>query len=109
MFSSLSLVSSSLFLLIDPVRGNALLIFFVHLAGTDLEFQDLFVRSDDRGVQTAVGVRLWQSNVIFYAARKWRPGFVDHAERGVTFRDRFHNDAHGNQVIDFIKIHIGAE
>ena len=48
--------------------GQSALGIFVHLLGADLEFDDLFVWSDDGGVDGLVAVLFGGGNIIFDAA-----------------------------------------
>ena len=98
-----------LFLFIEPVRGDPVFVLVVHLFGADLDLHALAVGADHGGVQAAIGVRFRHGDVVLDAPRERRPRFVDHAERGITFGHGGDDDAHGDEVMHALDVHIALQ
>jgi hypothetical protein len=70
--------------LVQRVRGDAVVRDLVHLLGTDLQFDALLARADHGGVNGAVIILLRGRDVILEAARHHRPRRMNDPERLVA-------------------------
>ena len=89
-------------LLVFPVGGDALLGDAVHLLGADLDLEGDAAGADHGGVQGLVQVRPRDGDEVLDAAGDGVPLVVDDAERGVAVAHRVGDDAHAEQVVDFV-------
>lgn len=90
--------------LVAPVGADPQLSLFVHRVGTDLHFQHLALRADDRRVQRAVTVLLGVGDVVVELFRNVPPQGVDDPQRGVAvahFRDQHAHRAH---IVDLAEL-----
>ena len=87
-------------LLVEPVRGDAVLGRLVHLDRADLDLDGLAVGADHRGVERLVEVGLGRGDVVLEAAGHGVPQRVDGAERRVAVPHRLRDDAQGDEVVD---------
>ena len=89
--------------LVDPVRRDAVLGGAVHLLGADLHLEQLAARTEDRGVERLVRVRLGAGDVVLDPLLDRRPVVVDDAEHVVAVRHRAHDDPHRHEVVDLVE------
>ena len=90
-------------LLVQPVRGHAVLGQTVHLLGADLDFDSLALGPDDRGMQALVAVGLGHGNIVFEAARHGLPLRMDKAEHRVTVAYVLDDDAESQNVVHIVE------
>ncbi|KPZ18253.1 Uncharacterized protein ALO56_05246 [Pseudomonas viridiflava] len=86
--------------LVAPVRADAQLGFFVHRMRTDLDFQHLAFRPDDRSVQRAVAVFLGVGDVVVEFLGNVPPQGVHDAQRGVAVAHFGNEYTHRTHVVD---------
>ena len=79
---------------------DTILVHRVHLFGANLELDDLAIFAKNRGVQRAISIRLWLRDVVLDAAFERRPLRVDDPKRRVTVRQRIHDDAYRDEVVN---------
>ncbi len=90
--------------LVDPVRGDAVLGGLVHRVRAHLDLERLALRPDHRRVQRLVAVRLRHRDVVLEAARNRLPERVQHADRAVAVLDGVDQDAHRGEVEDLVEL-----
>ncbi|MPM50584.1 hypothetical protein SDC9_97326 [bioreactor metagenome] len=88
--------------LIHPVCGDAKFRRLVHLLGADLHLKRDSVRCEQSSMQRAVHVWFRRSNIVLKPSRQRLPARVDHAQCSVAVVYGVHNDADGDQVVDFV-------
>ena len=79
-------------LLVRPVRRQPVFGEIVHLAGADLDLDPVPVRTDHRGVDRAIAVRLRQADIVLEPAGTDPPGAMNRAERAVAVLNRVELD-----------------
>ena len=84
--------------LVERMRGHAVLGDAMHLVGADLQLDALMARADDGGVDRLVVVLLRRRDVVLEATRHRAPGRVHDAERAVAGVDIAHHDAEAVDV-----------
>ena len=72
------------FVLVAPVRGDAVFGDLIHLLGADLDFHAHIARPDHRGVDRAIAVGLRVGDVVFHLIGHAAPRLVDEAERAIA-------------------------
>ena len=77
--------------LVERMRGDAVLGDLMHLVGAQLQLDALIAGPDDRGVDRAVVVLLGVGDVVLEPARHHAPAGVDDTERLVALRNRLHD------------------
>ncbi len=90
-------------LLVEPVRGHAVLGQTVHLLGAYLDFDALALGTDDRGVQALVPVGLGHGNVVLEAPGHGLPLRVHEAEHGVAVPHVLDDGAEGEDVVHIVE------
>ena len=90
--------------LVFPVRRDAVFRCVVHLPCADLHFKRHALLADHRGVQRLIHIRLRRGDIIFEPAGDRAEHIVDDAQAVVAVNHRIDDDAHGIDIIDFIKI-----
>ena len=96
-------------LLVQPVRGDAVLGRLVHVARPHLDLERPALRPDHRRVQRAVAVELRHRDVVLEAAGHRLPERVDQAERAVAVArslvaGALRDHAHRGQVVDLVEL-----
>ena len=92
--------------LIFPVGGNPVLGRVVHLPRADLHFKGDALLADDGSVQGLVHIGLGGGDIILKAPGDRFIHIVDNTQAVITVDHRIHNDPHGKNVIDLIKVMI---
>ena len=90
--------------LVFPVGGDAVFRIAVHVPGADLHLKGDGLPPDDGGVQALVAVGLGGGDVVLEPVGQRMVHVMDEAQRGVAFRDVVEDDAHGVDVVNFLKI-----
>ena len=90
-------------LLVAPVGRNAFFGHPVHLPGADLDFQAFAALADHRGVDGLVHVGLGHADIVFEASRHRPKQGVDDPQGFIAFMDRVHDDAKGQEIVEFIQ------
>jgi hypothetical protein len=90
--------------LVAPMGGDARLGDLIHLLGPDLDFVDVAIARDDRGMERLVHVRLRHGDVVFEAARDRLIGRVDDSEDLVAVHLGLRDDADGQNIVDLIEV-----
>ncbi len=90
-------------LLVQPVRGHAVLGLPVHLFGTDLDLDALALGPDDRGVQALVAVGLGHGDVVLEAPVHRFPLRVHQTEHRVTVADVLDQHTEGHDVVHLVQ------
>ncbi len=78
----------------------------MHFFRADLNLYHPAVSGEDGGVQRAIAVWLWESDVVFDTARQWAPDAVDEPEHEVTVGHRRYRNADGEDIVDFLHVHL---
>ena len=91
------------FFLVCPMGADAEFRFFVHFPGSDLHFEHLAGRPDDRGVNRAIAVFLWIGDVVVELAGDGRPRGMNESEHAVAVVDALHQHARRLHVVDLGK------
>ena len=91
-------------LLVDDVRGDAVLGGLVHLLGPDLDLQRLALGTDHSRVQRLVEVQLRRRDEVLETPRQRLPERVDHADGPVAVLDRVDEHPHRGQVVDLVEL-----
>ncbi len=86
-----------------PALGNA-----VHRLGTDLKFDGIAVRPDQRGVQRLVTIGLGDGDVVLELARHGLVQTVKHAQRPVAVEHIGHQHAKAENVLNMRKAQVLA-
>jgi len=90
-------------LFIAPVGRNPFFSHPVHLPGADLNLQALAALADHRSVDGLVHVALGHADIVFQAPRHRPEQGVDDSQGFIAFLDRFHDDAKGQEIVEFIQ------
>src|SRR6266496_857106 len=90
--------------LVTPVRRHAQLRVAVHLAGADLHFQGLPLRTHNRRLQRPVQVRFRPRDVVVEFPRDRRPQVVHDAEHRVAVLRLVYQHAQAAHVVDLREI-----
>ena len=106
--SSSRAVTTAVFGLVFPVRGDSLFSDAVHLFGADLHFELMAALADDGGVEGLIAVGARDGDEVLDAAGHRTPKRVDETEDGVTGGDVVGDDADGEQIVDLIEGDLGA-
>ncbi|MNS71023.1 hypothetical protein D3C72_1043780 [compost metagenome] len=77
---------------------------FMHSERANLKFNNLFVWSDDGGVETLVPIWLWNSDIVFNTRDHWLVHAVKYAECTVAVLFAFDNNTECHEVVDIINI-----
>ena len=88
--------------LVAPVRGDAVVRRAVHFARADLDFEQRAARTEYRGVQRLVAVRLGTGDVVLDALLQRCPLAVNHAEGVVALLHAVDEHANGHEVVDLL-------
>src|SRR6266550_1753081 len=99
----IELVGTLAVLLVQPVRGDAVLRRAVHVAGADLDLVQLSGRPEHRGVQGLIAVRLGARGVVLDPLLQRRPCVVDDAQHVVAVGDAVDEHADREQVVDLVE------
>src|SRR5258708_13694243 len=94
----IELVATVLDALVAPVSGDSVIRGPMHLAGPDLDFEQLSPWAEYRGMQRLVSVRLRLRDVILDPLLKRREGIMDDARGGIMVRHRFPKNQPGTQT-----------
>ena len=89
-------------LLVQPVRRDAEVGRAMHVAGANLDLEQLSARTEHRGMQRLVAVRLWLCDVVLDALLHRRPAVVNYPQRVIALEDVRHDHANGQQVVDIL-------
>src|SRR5690606_36838963 len=88
----------SVSLLVQPMRGDAVLGYLMHLLRSDLDFGTFFLRPDYRCMYRAVAIRLRRRDIILETAGHHRPARVQRPERTIAIRYVVHDHAEPEYV-----------
>ena len=86
------------------MRGNAELSTTVHVPRTNLNLDRLAARTNHRGVQALIHVKLRHGNVILETTWNRVPTRMHRTQRGITILNRVDDNAYTHQIVDIRKI-----
>ena len=89
---------------ITPMSSNTVFGNAVHFPSTDLDFDGLPSRPDDRRVQGLIVIGLRHGDVVLEAVRQGLPQAVDDAQDAIAVLDVVDDDADGEKVIDLAQV-----